>query len=85
MLQLNFKLCVIIQERFYIVVNGILMYISYILMYPVHDITVCRNDDFSKWLMDEEALKNVQFVIFDEYGLDQKNVLVVIFWLMEVT
>lgn len=29
-------------------------------------------DDFSKWLMDEEALKNVQYVLFDEYGRPRK-------------
>ena len=42
--------------------------------YPgaIHDITVCRNDDFSKWLMEEEALKNVEYVVFDEYGRPRK-------------
>jgi len=29
-------------------------------------------DDFSKWLVDEEALNNIQYVLFDEYGRPRK-------------
>jgi len=38
----------------------------------VHDITVCRNDLFSKQCMDEDKLGKVEFILYDEYGRPRK-------------
>ena len=42
--------------------------------YPgaIHDMTVCRNDKFSKWCMEEEGLKDVEYILFDDYGRPRK-------------
>jgi hypothetical protein len=38
----------------------------------VHDITVCRNDQFSKWCVDDEGLGKVEYILYDDYGRSRK-------------